>query len=81
MWACLSYQESIIVPNVDEFPGHIACASASKSEIVLPVMDSAGEVLMVLDVDSDLLDDFSEIDREGLQAIIDLIEKNYSTWV
>ncbi|MCZ2476221.1 GAF domain-containing protein [Aquirufa ecclesiirivi] len=73
-------QESIIVPNVDEFPGHIACASASKSEIVLPVMDSAGEVVMVLDVDSDQLDDFSETDREGLQAIIDLIEKNYSSW-
>ena len=60
---------------------HTGSVPASGWEIVLPVMDSAGEVLMVLDVDSDLLDDFSEIDREGLQAIIDLIEKNYSTWV
>ncbi|RXK50924.1 GAF domain-containing protein [Aquirufa rosea] len=73
-------QESIIVPNVDEFPGHIACASASKSEIVLPVMNSAGEVSMLLDVDSDQLDDFSEVDRKGLQAIIALIEKNLGTW-
>ena len=74
-------QESIIVPNVDEFPGHIACASASKSEIVLPILDSAGEVRMVLDVDSDQLNDFSEVDRKGLQAIIALIEKNLDTWI
>ena len=64
-----STRESVIVPNVDEFPGHIACSSASKSEIVVPMFDSAGEVFAVLDVDSDRLDDFSEADRKGLERI------------
>lgn len=69
-------KESVIVPNVDEFPGHIACASASKSEIVLPIFDKTGEVFGVLDVDSDQLNDFSEVDAEGLAEIIKLIEKS-----
>lgn len=67
-------KETVIVPNVDEFPGHIACASASKSEIVLPIFDKTGEVFGVLDVDSDKLNDFSEIDAEGLQGIIKIVE-------
>jgi L-methionine (R)-S-oxide reductase len=67
--------ETVIVPNVDEFPGHIACASASKSEIVLPVKNQAGEVTMVLDVDSDLLNDFSEVDQKGLEKILGLISE------
>jgi GAF domain-containing protein len=65
----------VIVPNVDEFPGHIACSSASKSEIVLPVFDKNGEVAMVLDVDSDRLDAFTETDAEGLRKIIEIVEK------
>ncbi|MCD9187123.1 MAG: GAF domain-containing protein [Pyrinomonadaceae bacterium] len=68
-------RQTVIVPNVDEFPGHIACASASKSEIVLPIFDKSGEVFGVLDVDSDKLNDFSETDAEGLQKIIEIIEK------
>jgi L-methionine (R)-S-oxide reductase len=64
-----STRETVIVPNVDEFPGHIACSSASKSEIVVPMFDSEGEVFAVLDVDSDRLDDFSEADRNGLERI------------
>lgn len=68
-------KEFVIVPNVDEFPGHIACASASKSEIVLPIFDKTGEVFGVLDVDSDKLNDFSETDAEGLKKIIRIIEK------
>ena len=67
--------ETIIVPDVEEFPGHIACASASKSEIVLPVKNQAGRVTMVLDVDSDLLDDFSEVDQRGLEKILGLINE------
>ncbi len=67
-------REIVIVPNVDEFPGHIACASASKSEIVLPIFDKSGEVFGVLDVDSDKLNDFSQVDAEGLQKIIKVIE-------
>ena len=65
-------EETIIVPNVDEFPGHIACASASKSEIVIPLM-KGGEVIGVLDVDSDKLDDFDETDHHYLQIIINLL--------
>jgi len=67
-------KEITIVPNVDEFPGHIACASASKSEIVLPIFDKSGEVFGVLDVDSDKLNDFSETDAEGLRRIVKIIE-------
>lgn len=72
---CYTTKETVIVPNVDEFPGHIACASASKSEIVLPIFDRTDEVFGVLDVDSDKLNDFSEIDAEGLQEIVKIIEK------
>lgn len=68
-------KEIVIVPNVDEFPGHIACASESKSEIVLPIFDQTGEVFGVLDVDSDKLDDFSRTDAEGLRKIAAIIEK------
>ena len=67
--------ETVVVPNVEEFPGHIACASASKSEIVLPIKAANGEVVGVLDVDSDKLNDFSGIDAEGLKRIIERIEK------
>ena len=68
------------MPDVDQFPGHIACASASKSEIVLPVRLASGEVVMVLDVDSDQLNDFSEVDQAGLQRLMDLIEANWENW-
>lgn len=61
-------EEVLIVPDVDAFPGHIACSSASKSEIVLP-MYAGGKVIGVLDVDSDQLDDFDEIDQEWLVKI------------
>lgn len=67
--------ETVIVPDVDEFPGHIACASASRSEIVLPIKNAQSEVIAVLDVDSDKLDDFSSVDGEGLGAIVNLIER------
>ncbi|MBA2606659.1 MAG: GAF domain-containing protein [Acidobacteriota bacterium] len=72
---CYTTKKIVIVQDVDEFPGHIACSSASKSEIVLPVFDKSGEVAMVLDVDSDKLDDFNETDAEGLQKIVEIIEK------
>lgn len=70
-----STRETVIVPNVDEFPGHIACSSASKSEIVVPIFQGK-EVFGVLDVDSDRLDDFSEQDRIGLEGIVTLIERS-----
>jgi GAF domain-containing protein len=67
-------RKTIIVPNVDEFPGHIACSSASKSEIVLPAFKD-GEVVMVLDVDSDQLNDFDEQDAAALQQVMHIIER------
>lgn len=72
---CYTTREIVIVPNVEEFPGHIACSSASKSEIVLPVFDSKGDVAMILDIDSDKSDDFSETDAEGLQKIVEIIAR------
>ena len=72
---CYTTKEIVIVPNVDEFAGHIACSSESKSEIVLPVFDKNGDVAMVLDVDSDKLNDFSEIDAGGLRKVVEIIEE------
>ncbi|ENW83711.1 hypothetical protein F909_00372 [Acinetobacter sp. ANC 3929] len=66
-------QQVIIVPDVDQFPGHIACSSASKSEIVLPIMKN-GQCVGVLDVDSDELNQFDEIDAEYLKQLITVIE-------
>jgi L-methionine (R)-S-oxide reductase len=71
---CYTTKEIVIVPDVEAFPGHIACSSASKSEIVLPAIDSEGEVFLVLDVDSDTLDDFSEIDATYLAQVMRIVE-------
>lgn len=60
-------RRSQLVPDVDAFPGHIACSSASKSELVVPIIDSAGDVRAVLDIDSDRLNDFSESDQTWLE--------------
>ena len=66
--------KTIVVPDVDEFPGHIACSSASKSEIVLPIFNQKKEVVMILDVDSELLSTFDEIDEKYLSEVTALIE-------
>lgn len=60
---------TVLVPNVDEFPGHIACSSDSKSEIVIPLR-SGNQVIGVLDVDSDRLDDFDETDQFYLEQLL-----------
>ncbi|MES1221337.1 MAG: GAF domain-containing protein [Bacteroidota bacterium] len=60
--------KTLIVPDVEKFPGHIACSSLSKSEIVVPVIRN-NEVVAVLDVDSELLDQFDETDKEFLEKI------------
>jgi GAF domain-containing protein len=67
--AAAAQGETIIVPDVEAFPGHIACDSRSKSEIVVCVRDRAGALAGVLDVDSTDLAAFDEIDRAGLEAI------------
>lgn len=64
--------KTIIVPDVEEFPGHIACASASKSEIVLPLMVN-DEVIGVLDVDSEVLDKFDNTDQVYLEQVIAIL--------
>jgi L-methionine (R)-S-oxide reductase len=74
-----STRETVIVPDVDKFPGHIACSSAARSEIVVPIFDGDGNVFGVLDVDSDKLNDFSEIDRTGLAAVVSLVERSVNT--
>ena len=66
-------KKSIIVPDVDLFPGHIACSSASKSEIVLPALKN-NEVALVLDVDSDQRNDFDAVDEANLKKIMGIIE-------
>jgi L-methionine (R)-S-oxide reductase len=68
-------RQTVVVPDVDEFPGHIACSTAAKSEIVVPVFVDDQKVFGVLDVDSDRLNDFSEVDRTGLEGIVRVIER------
>ena len=68
-------RETVIVPDVNQFPGHIACDAASKSEIVVPVFDRDHELIAVLDVDSDRFDNFDEDDRAGLEKIVALFRE------
>ena len=66
--------ETIIVPDVEQFPGHIACSSESKSEIVVPVFGREGKVMAVFDIDSEHLATFDDIDRKYLEEICQLIK-------
>ncbi|WP_374164192.1 GAF domain-containing protein [Arcticibacter sp. MXS-1] len=65
-------KETLVVPDVDAFPGHIACSSLSRSEIVVPLFKGS-EVCAVLDVDSEQLNQFDEIDRQYLEKIVNLL--------
>ena len=69
-------KQVMLVPDVEIFPGHIACSSLSKSEVVIPLFDSNGEVKAVLDVDSDSLNDFDEIDVKYLLKLCTLLSVN-----
>lgn len=75
----LAWKEArvILVPDVDQFPGHIACSSLSKSEIVLPIMFK-DRVVMVLDVDSDRLNDFDEVDAQYLQSLASVMSELFA---
>jgi len=73
---CLSavkLDKTVIVPDVEKFPGHIACDSRSKSEIVIPVRDSSGQVVAVLDIDSKDIDSFDDTDRVNLEKIVEQV--------
>jgi len=72
-WAAINQKQTIIVPNVEKFPGHIACDSRSKSEIVVPIKDKTGNIIGVLDVDSKGLNSFDEIDADMINKILELI--------
>jgi L-methionine (R)-S-oxide reductase len=70
-----SWQQAttLLVPDVEKFPGHIACSSLSKSEIVVPIIRN-NIVVGVLDVDSELLDQFDEVDKEYLEKVVGMVE-------
>lgn len=69
---CWQEQKTIIVPDVEKFPGHIACSSISKSEIVVPI-SKKGEIVAVLDVDSEFINSFDETDKRFLEKIVPLV--------
>lgn len=66
-------RETIVVPDVEQFPGHIACSSLSRSEIVVPLFSDSGDVTAVLDIDSKELATFNDTDRRYLETICGLI--------
>jgi len=70
--AAWQQRQTLIVPDVEEFPGHIACSSLSRSEIVIPIFHK-DEILAVLDVDSEHLNQFNEVDAKYLEQIINLV--------
>lgn len=72
---CWSEKTTQLVPDVHEFPGHIACDARSQSEIVVPVLNDSGEVAMVLDIDHDTLGAFDDIDREHLESLAQFISR------
>jgi GAF domain-containing protein len=72
-WSSINQQKSLLVSDVENFPGHIACNSLSKSELVVPLFDAAKNILGVLDVDSDKLNAFCEVDLLYLERINTMI--------
>ena len=66
---------TVIVDDVEAFPGHIACDARSRSEIVVPVFDSMGAVMAVFDVDADVTHAFSDVDQAGLERILDRFKR------
>ena len=72
-WAGYNTAETVVVPDVHVFPGHIACSSLSNSEIVVPFFNKQNKVVGVLDIDSRKYDNFNETDAKGLEKIVSLI--------
>jgi GAF domain-containing protein len=69
--------ETVVVPDVEQFPGHIACSSESKSEIVVPVFAGNGNVMAVLDIDSEHLATFDDADRQYLEEVCKLLSQRF----
>jgi len=74
-WAAINRRETVLVADVEQFPGHIACDSRSKSEICVPFFDKTGAVTAVLDIDSDVLGTFDDVDAQELPRILALINE------
>ena len=74
-WAAVDSGKTVIVPDVDQFPGHIACDSRARSEICVPFRNREGVITAVLDIDSDKPANFDEVDGEELEKILELINK------
>jgi len=72
-WAAFNQQKTLVVEDVHQFPGHIACDSRSNSEIVVPFKNKTGDLLGVLDIDSKDLASFSEVDARWLEKILELV--------
>lgn len=72
-WSAINKKETVVVPNVDEFPGHIACDGRSKSEIVVLLKNENKEIIGVLDIDSDVLNNFDAVDSKYLEIITNLV--------
>ncbi len=75
-WAAINQKATLVVEDVEQFPGHIACNSATKSEIVVPIRNAKGEVIGCFDVDSKELSAFDEDDASGLEKILSLVTIN-----
>ena len=73
--AAASKRQTVLVPDVDKFPGHIACDSASKSEVVVPILKE-GKVVAIIDVDCSEIEGFDEEDEKGLQSLADLLSSS-----
>jgi GAF domain-containing protein len=74
--AAATTQKTVIVEDVDQFPGHIVCSSLSKSEIVVPLV-AGGETKLVLDIDSDKVGDFSAVDQRWLEQLVALVKAQH----
>lgn len=74
-WAGVNEKKTIVVTDVHKFPGHIACDSRSKSEIVVPVKDKNNKIIAVLDVDSEEYNSFDDVDAKYLELIVTLLKK------
>jgi L-methionine (R)-S-oxide reductase len=72
-WAAIDREKTLVVSDVHQFPGHIACDSRSRSEIVIPVRNPVGEITGVMDVDSEVVGSFDATDAEWLEKIVNLI--------
>jgi GAF domain-containing protein len=77
-WAAIDRRESLVVADVHAFPGHIACDSRSRSEVVVPVFGAGGEPVGVLDVDSHRPGHFDDVDREGYESVVRLLEARWN---